>query len=276
MHPRLLQFGHIAIPTYGALTALALVIALAATVHFARRLSLDPNKIWTLSLTAILTALISARLLLVAAHFSIFRQHPFWILGLTGERDWWIAPASVALGIAAAVLYSLSEGLPLLRVADALAPAAALAVAINRIGAFLAGLDFGTPAALPWSVTYTSRIAALWYHTPLGIPLHPVQLYEAAAALITFAILISYLPRHIADHRQDGELAGAALFLFGVSSPLLALYRADQARPAFSLALSIAAVLAGAALWLDRSPRPRSGISSARGYTGTDESPPSP
>jgi phosphatidylglycerol:prolipoprotein diacylglycerol transferase len=265
VHPRLLQFGHIAIPTYGALTALALIAALAAAVHFARRLSLDPNKVWTLSLTAILTALITARLLLVAAHFSIFRQHPFWILGLTGGRDWWIVPASVALGIAAAVLYALSEDLPLFRVADTLAPAAALAVTINRIGAFLAGLDFGTPAALPWSVTYTSRIAAIWYRTPLGIPLHPTQFYEAASALIIFALLIWYLPRR----RHDGEIAGAALFLFGLTTPFLDLFRAGQTRPPFSLALSIATVLAGGALWLDRKNYPHR-------YTSTDDSPPAP
>jgi len=265
VHPRLLQFGHVAIPTYGALTALALVAALAFVVYSARRLALDPNKIWTLSLTAILTALISARLLLVVAHFGVFRQHPFWILGLTDVHDFWISPVSVTLGIAAAVLYALSEGLPLLRVADSLAPAAALAVVLNRIGAFLAGLDFGTATALPWSVTYTSRIAALWYRTPLDTPLHPAQLYEATAALIAFALLMWWLPRLRTDHRRDGELAGAALFLYGVSSPFLAIYRANQPHPAFSLALSIAAVLAGAALWLDRSHKPHR-------YTSTDDS----
>lgn len=269
MHPRLLQFGHVAIPTYGAITALALVAGLALVVHAARRLSLDPNKIWTLSLTAILTALLGARLLLVVAHFSVFRQHPFWILGLTGVRDWWTAPLSVALGIVAAILYALSEGLPLLRVADSLAPAAALAIAINRIGAFVAGIDVGVPTAVPWSVTYISRIAAIWYRTPLGIPLHPVQLYEAAAALIAFALLMWWLPRLRTDHRRDGELAGAALFLYGLASPFFSLYRADQARPGISLALSVAAVLAGAALWLDRSQKPRS-------YTSTDDSLPAP
>jgi len=170
VHPRLFQFGHIAIPTYGALTGLALIAALAAAMHFARRLVLDPNKIWNLSLIGILTTLIGARLLVIVAHFSVFREHPFWILGLTGLHDHWIAPVSVLLGVAAAILYALAEGLPLLRVMDCLAPAAALAVAINRIGAFVAGIDFGAPARLPWSVVYTSRIAALWYRTPLGLP----------------------------------------------------------------------------------------------------------
>jgi phosphatidylglycerol---prolipoprotein diacylglyceryl transferase len=265
VHPRLLQFGHIAIPTYGALTALALVAALAAAVHFARRLSFDPNNVWTLSLYAILTTLIGARLLVVIANLGAFRQHPFWILGLTTLHDWWIAPASVALGIAAAILYAIAEGMPLLRVADCLAPAAAIAFAVNRIGAFVAGLDFGTPTTAPWSVTYTSRIAALWYRTPLGIPLHPVQLYDAAVALLVVALLAWWMPRR----RQDGELAGAALFLFGIANVFLSFYRADLSSPIPSLALSIAAVLAGAALWLDRE-------NNSHRYTSTDDPSPAP
>ncbi len=262
MHPRLFQFGHIAIPTYGAFTALALIAALAAAMHFARRLGLDPNKIWNLSLIGILTTLIGARLLLVVAHFSVFREHPFWILGLTGTRDFWITPVSVALGIASAILYALAEGLPLLCVADSLAPAAVLAFAINRVGAFVAGIDFGTPARLPWSVVYTSRISALWYRTPLGLPLHPVQLYDAAIGLIVFALLIWWLPRR----KQDGELAGTALFLFGLAAFFLGFYRGDASQPGTSQAIAVAAVIAGAALWFDRSPKPHR-------YTSNDDSP---
>src|SRR5271170_7614598 len=195
-------------------------------MHFARRLALDPNKIWNLSLAGILTTLIGARLLLIAAHFSAFRQHPFWILGLTGLHDHWIAPASVLLGLAVAILYALAEGLPLLRAMDCLAPAVALALAINRIGAFVAGIDFGAPAALPWSVTYTSRIAALWYRTPLGLPLHPVQLYDAAVALIVFALVSWWLARR----KQDGELAGAWLFLSGLAGFFLGFYRGEASQ----------------------------------------------
>lgn len=262
MYPRLLQLGHVAIPTYGALTALALIAALVVAVNFARRLLLNPNKVWTLSLTAIFTTLIGARLLVVVAHFDVFRQHPFWVLGLANVRDWWIAPVSVALGIGAGILYALAEGLPVLSAADALAPAAALALAINRIGAFIAGINFGTQSALPWALTYTSRIAALWYRTPLGVPLHPAQLYEATVSLVVFALLTWQLP-----HRcQEGEVAGAALFLFGVTNPFLSHWRADVAHPIFSLMLSVAAVLAGATLWLDRSPK-------LRHYTASDETP---
>lgn len=242
MYPRLLQFGHIAIPTYGALTALALVAGLAAAVHFARKLALDPNKIWSLCLAGTFTALAGARLLLIVSHFTAFRAHPFWILGLTTIHEEWVVTLSVVAGLMAAVLYALAEGLSVLYVFDCLAPAAALAIVINRIGAFLAGLDFGVPAQGGWTVIYTSRIAALWYRTPLGIALYPVQLYEAIASLLTLGLLLWWMPRR----SQSGEIAGAGLFLYGISSFVLSFYRAstDVLPPAQPIA-AVAVIAAG-------------------------------
>jgi phosphatidylglycerol:prolipoprotein diacylglycerol transferase len=251
LYPRLLQLGHIAIPTYGALTALALIAGLAAAVHFARRLGLDPNKIWSLCLIGTLTTLIGARLLLVAVYFPAFRQHPLWVLGLTNVHDAWVIALSIAAGVGTGVLYALAEGLPLLMVFDALAPAAALAISIHRIGAFLAGLGYGTPTAVPWRVVYTSRIAALWYRTPLGIGLHPVQLYDAAASLSILALLLWWLPRR----SQPGEMAGAWLFLYGFASFFLSFYRAGTEALSLTQIIAVLAVITGGALWARRTTR---------------------
>lgn len=255
MHPLLFHFGHIAIPTYGVLTALALLAALAVLVQQARRLGLRPGKAWNLGLVAILAALIGARLLLVAVHLQLFRRHPFWVLGLASVHGAWIALGGAAIGIAAASLYALAEGLPLLRTADAAAPAVALAFAINSIGAFLGGLAWGTPTRLPWGVTYRSVVAYLWYGTPGTVPLHPVQLYDAAISLAIFSLLI-FLPRH-----RDGEAAGAWLFLYGIGRFFVDFYRGDANRLfggalTVAQALAIAAVVIGGALWLRHHPVP--------------------
>lgn len=265
MYPRLFQFGHYAIPTYGAFTALALVAALAALLHFARRLALDANKLWNLGLIGILTALIAARLLLVAAYFSAFRQHPFWVLGLTANRSSWIDAVTVLLGFAAAILYALAEGLPILRVLDCIAPSAALALVLNRTGAFFAGIDYGVAAPHAWGVTYTSRIAALWYHTPLGVRLYPVQLYEAIASLVIFALLAWWLPRRT----QDGELWGAWLFLSGFAGFFLAFYgAAGQSQWILRPSEAVLMVTASAAFLVCR----KSGNDTG-GYTVVDDSP---
>ena len=196
------------------LSAVALLAALALSMRFARRLEVRPDKVWSMGLLAILTTLVSERLLLILAHLSVFRAHPFWILGLTTIRTAWILPCSVLLGITSAALYLKAQGLPLLRTADAVAPALAVAFAIHRVGAFCAGIGYGTPTTLPWGVTYHSLIAAFWYRVPLGVKVHPVQMYDAVASLAIFALLLWWLP----CRTQDGELGGAWLFLNGVAS----------------------------------------------------------
>lgn len=249
LYPRLFQLGRFAIPTYGALTALALVAALAALLHFARRLALDANKLWNLGLIGILTTLIAERLLLAVAYFGAFRAHPFWVLGITASHSGWIFPVAVVTGFAAATLYVLAEGLPYLRVLDCVAPCAALGLTLNRIGAFLAGLDYGLPSAQAWGVRYTSRIAAFWYQTPLGVRLYPVQLYEALASLLIFLALCWWLPRRT----QDGELAGLSLFLCGVSAFFLDFYCAAVQSSLFAHQAAFALmVIASAALLLRR------------------------
>lgn len=256
MYPLLFHFGHIAIPTYGVFTALALLAALAVAVRGAKRAGLPSDKVWTLGLIAILAALFGARLLLVAAHLQAFRMHPFWVLGLASLPGTWIALGGVAIGLAAGALYAMAEDLPLLRTADVTAPAVALAFGLNRIGAFCAGLAWGKPTQMPWGVTYRNLIAYLWYRTPLGVRVQPVQLYDAAVSLAIFALLLA-MPR-----RRDGEAAGAWLFLYGLGRFFVEFFRGDLAHAAFaslSLAqvLSVVAVLAGGALWLHREPAQR-------------------
>lgn len=252
MHPLLFHFGHIAIPTYGVLTAVALLAGLACAVLQARRLGLRPDRMWNLGLVGVLAALIASRLLLVLANFEAFRAHPFWVLGLANIPEEWIALGGAATGALAAALYALAEGMPLLAVADAAAPALALAFAVNRLGAFCGGLGWGRPTSLPWGVMYRSFVAYLWYRVPLGVRLHPVQLYDAGASLAIFALLTA-IPA-----RRPGEIAGAWLFLYGIARFFLEFFRGDEAALVAGLTLpqvlAILAVIAGGALWLRRQP----------------------
>ncbi len=264
MYPRLFQFGHYAIPTYGAFTALALVIALAGLVYFARRLALNASKVWNLGLIAILSTLIATRVLFTVVYFGAFRQHPMWVLGLAANRTSSVDAIAFLIGFGAVVLYALAEDLPILRIFDCIAPAAALAFVFNRAGAFLAGLDYGMPSQHAWSVVYKNRIAAYWYHTPLGISLYPVQLYEALAALVLFFALLWWLPRRT----QDGELFGAWLFLSGLAGFFLAFYR-DASQTQWTLRQPVAGVMVAASVaFLFRRPRNKTG-----GYTVEDDSP---
>jgi phosphatidylglycerol---prolipoprotein diacylglyceryl transferase len=253
--PVLFHFGHFAIPTYGVFTAAALLCALAVSVQTAGRLGLRTEKIWNLGLIAILATLFGARLLLVLAHLQTFRAHPFWMLGLANMPGVWIPLGGVAIGALGALLYAVAEGLPLRRTADALAPAAALGFAINRIGAFCGGAAFGTRTGLPWGVIYRNLEAYLWYRTPLRVKLHPVQMYDAVLSLVLFGLLAAMIRRR----PRAGEVAGTWLFLYGVGRFFLEFLRGDTAGErllggtlTFGQALAFVAVLAGGMLWLRR------------------------
>ncbi len=247
MYPRLFQFGPFAVPTYGMFSALAMVAMLLLVVHLAQRLNLPQEKLWNLTILALLTSLIASKLLLIPTHFWIFRAHPFWVLGLSTRYDPWIPGVSAALGIAVAWLYVMAEGLPLRRTLDALAPAATLGLGLQAVGAFMAGANFGTPTRATWAVTYHSTQASLWYGTPLDRPLQPTQLYHAGLCALLLMALLAWLPRRT----QDGELAGLWLFAYGIARFFLQFYRGDAAPVwIFTITqwLALAMVLASAAL----------------------------
>ena len=65
-----------------------------------------------------------------------------------------------------------------------LRPGIALGHVIGRLGCFFAGCCYGRPTDVPWAVTFTNRYAAHNVGTPLNVPLHPTQLYEAGAELL--------------------------------------------------------------------------------------------
>jgi phosphatidylglycerol:prolipoprotein diacylglycerol transferase len=79
------------------------------------------------------------------------------------------------------------------------APLAA-AIAVGRIGCYLAGLDdmtYGTPTALPWGVDFGD-----------GVPRHPVQLYESAAMAV---FLVAFL---WAVRRESALMLRAGFYVF--------------------------------------------------------------
>lgn len=69
-------------------------------------------------------------------------------------------------------------------------PVALVAVCI-RLGNFANQEILGTPTTLPWGIVFGHPIG----HTPTHGPLHPAQLYEAAAYLFTFLLLLAIWKR---------------------------------------------------------------------------------
>jgi phosphatidylglycerol:prolipoprotein diacylglycerol transferase len=65
----------------------------------------------------------------------------------------------------------------------------ALGIGIGRIGCFLNGCCFGLPATLPWAIKFPPGSYSNFVFP--GEPLHPSQLYLAAAGIGLFVLLLA-------------------------------------------------------------------------------------
>lgn len=213
MHPVLFHIGSVLIPSYGALAAVGVLVALILAQQTARTAGVSSAQIWNLCVIALFAALAGSRLLLIVVNLRDVVRHPMWLLGLATVHHPLVAAAAALIGLVAAWLYARWQRMPLLSTADALAAPVALGIACEQIGTLMAGSGFGTAATVPWAITYANPLALRWSGTPLGIPLHPVQAYASVAALTLSILLLVLMP----VRRQAGDIAGVALVGGGVT-----------------------------------------------------------
>jgi phosphatidylglycerol:prolipoprotein diacylglycerol transferase len=252
MHPILFQLGAITVYTYGVLVATGVILGLLYARRQAFRTGLPPREIWNLGIYMIFGALAVSKLWLVFSAWHYFAANPSAILSVTLLQSAGTFYGGVLGGVLVILVYSRVRKLPILPVFDIAAGALPLAHAIGRLGCFAAGCCFGKPTTLPWGVTFTDHAAARLAGTPLGIPLHPTQLYEAAAEFLNFLLLVWLGTRQ----RFAGEILGTYFILYGIERGVIEFFRGDPARglmfhDSVSLMQIVSAglVLAGCFLW---------------------------
>jgi phosphatidylglycerol:prolipoprotein diacylglycerol transferase len=154
--------------------------------------------------------------------------------------------------------------LPLWTTCDVFAPGIALGHVVGRFGCFFAGCCYGRPTSVPWAITFRDPFANVNVGTPLNVPLHPTQLYEAGAeALILFALL--FVERK--GRPYPGRTFWLYILLYAVSRFIIEFYRGDERGTVgmFSTSQFISIVLAplavGMLVYLSRvaAPAPKTG-----------------
>jgi phosphatidylglycerol:prolipoprotein diacylglycerol transferase len=115
--------------------------------------------------------------------------------------------------------------MPLWTTTDVFAPGIALGHVVGRMGCLLAGCCFGKPTSVAWAITFTDPAAAANVGTPLGIPLHPTQLYEAGAELLILGFLLLWERR---GRGFPGRTFWSYMLLYGVSRFVIEFYRGDS------------------------------------------------
>lgn len=226
MHPVLFHIGAIVIPSYGAVAAVGVLLALFLAQRTARVAGVNAGQVWNLCVVSLFAALLGSRLLLVALNWTELRLHPSWMLGLAMIHHPLLAAFGAVAGGLAALLYGGLKRMPLWPTADALAGPVALGLGFEQAGALLAGSGYGTATAARWAVTYTHPLAARWSGAPLAVPVHPVQAYAALAYLALSVLLLVWLPYR----RQQGDVAGLLMMGVGVAVFITEFWRDTEGR----------------------------------------------
>src|SRR5262252_5012253 len=223
MYPRLFELGPITVYTYGVLLAAAYLLGLQLARARAKSRGLDANRVLDLGIYIIISALAGAKLLLLVTDFKSFTADPRELLTLA--RSGGVFYGGLIVAVVVALWYIRRVGLPLWTTCDVFAPGIALGHVIGRLGCFFAGCCFGRPTNVPWAITFTNPFAAANVGTPLNVPLHPTQLYEAGAELL---ILIFLLVTEKKGRMFAGRTFWLYMLLYAIARYVIEFYRGDE------------------------------------------------
>jgi phosphatidylglycerol:prolipoprotein diacylglycerol transferase len=219
MYPEIfhLSFLH----TYGVLVALAFIAGVWMAGNLARRAGLDVENVTNLALYCALAAIVGAKLMMFIVDVGYYMEHPAEIFSMATLQAGGVFYGGLIGALLVAGWYMRRTRLPLARTADVFAPAIALGHGIGRLGCFSAGCCWGVECHLPWAVTFTNPVANQLVGVPLGVPLHPTQLYESAAEFLIFGILYYCFGR---AHRP-GAIISLYLMLYSTARFVVEFFR---------------------------------------------------
>jgi phosphatidylglycerol---prolipoprotein diacylglyceryl transferase len=230
MYPKLLElpwtlpyFGTITIYTYGVLLAAAYLLGLQLALTRAKSRGLDSTRVMDLGIYIIISALLGAKLLLLVTDFQTFKNNPAELFNLLREGG--VFYGGLIVAVVVALWYIRRVRLPLWTTCDVFAPGIALGHVVGRFGCLFAGCCFGKPTNVPWAITFKDPFAAANVGTPLGVPLHPTQLYEAGAELL---ILVFLLTTEKSGRKFAGRTFWLYMLLYAISRYIIEFYRGDE------------------------------------------------
>lgn len=222
MHPILFDLGPATIYTYGVLLAAAYLLGLKLAMVRAKARGLDEARVLDLGIYIIISALVGAKLLLVFTDFKTYISDPAELMTLL--RSGGVFYGGLILAVSVALWYIRKIGLPLWTTTDVFAPGIALGHVVGRFGCFFAGCCWGRPTDVAWAITFTNPYAAANVGTPLNVPLHPTQLYEAGAEALILALLLATEKK---GRPYPGRTFWVYMLLYAISRFIIEFYRND-------------------------------------------------
>ena len=226
MHPILLKIGDITLHTYGFFVAMGFLAGILLANSEAKRLGVDHEKVMDLCFYVLIAAIVGSRLFYVVINHELFLSNPLdvfkiWNGGL-------VFYGGFIAALFTALIYLKMHKMPVWTTADIAAPSLAIGHFLGRLGCFSAGCCFGRECDLPWAVTFTHPETL----APIGMPIHPTQLYSSISNLIIFFFLWFFRKRT----KFHGQLFWIYVLLYGIARSFIEIFRGDfRGDPVFGL-----------------------------------------
>ncbi len=218
MHPYLVEIGKFKIPAYGVFVAIGFLVAVLLAERRARAEGLGEGVMSDAAFWILLAGIVGARLYYVLQHLGYFSKKPLealfiWKGGLA-------IIGGLAFGAMAGALFFKRKGIELAKAFDIVAWVLPLAQGIGRIGCLFAGCCYGKPCSLPWAIVFKNPDSL----APIGIPLHPTEIYHMLANFAVFAALtLAYK-----NKRFDGQILSLYFMLYSIGRFAVEFFRGDN------------------------------------------------
>ena len=147
----------IAIRGYGVMLLSGIVGGVGLTLYRAKRAGLSADVIYSLALWVFVAGMIGARAFYVIEYWPQFQRPTLGetlgsVVNMT--RGGLVVFGGLIGAVGALLLFTRKHNLPVLPLADLVAPGMMLGLALGRVGCFFNGCCFGDLCTLPWSVEF--------------------------------------------------------------------------------------------------------------------------
>ncbi|MBQ9784894.1 MAG: prolipoprotein diacylglyceryl transferase [Clostridia bacterium] len=214
---------------YGILIWCGVLLSVLAALLICRRKGTDRDEIVYSGIYVMVGAIVGAKLLFVLVSLPQMiaqRIHPLDLLW--GGFVFYGGLIGGALGL---LIYCKQFKMSASTLAETYATVLPLGHALGRVGCFCAGCCYGIEYDGPLCFTYRVSLA----DTPIGVPLLPVQLFEAVCLLIVFAVLLIV---YLKSGKKIGKTLPLYLLLYSFLRFTLEFFRGDRARGILLLSTS--------------------------------------
>jgi phosphatidylglycerol:prolipoprotein diacylglycerol transferase len=211
--PTVFNLGFYELRWYGVMVVLAVISIIGISWREAKRVGVPEDHIFSLAVWAIISGVVFSRIIHIIDQWEYYMENPSQILNFEG-----LGVYGAVIGIIlAVVVYCLVKKLSVWQLGDIIAPGALVGMAIGRIGCTINGCCYGLPTTVPWAVIYANPNS----YAPLGIPIHPTQIYHILWNMAAFGVIWSLRKRL----KPTGSLFLLYLALYAAGDLLVRFFR---------------------------------------------------